>query len=473
MVYVRPLRLLLLVAKDLTGMIARFNFETDAENWRLRCLIADYAVSFESAKERIAHRIRMDEERAIAANEKRLYDWTVNEYWPEIERIVEMAGAKGRGRPAKASQAQQLLEALDFVSFGTGEIEDWHKYVRLSGNMAVTFNGQIGAGHPIAEEVTVCPQLDRLTAALKRCGKTLVISETGNFQLSIKGDKLRALVPCVANAEDLPLIVPDAPIAVISDVLKQAFKVCASISSEAAESVVEASLLLEANCCTSISKGKTLLLQFWHGIDLPPLMVIPKIFAEAVVKQAKPLTGFGFSWQGNKVGSVTFWFEGGSWIKTQCYSDAWPDINPLVNVASYPVETPAGLFEACEAVMHFNDNGDVIFAENGVMSHDTDNAGAQYEVKGLQGGKRFAGKLLKAVAPHAKTIDLTTLPDRAFFFGGEPSNPVRGIVMGIGVQTRHNEPVTPEAPGTHDQTAQDYTPCPECNDEGDGCEACT
>lgn len=458
----------------------RFRYEVDAENWRLHCLFADYLASFANAKERIAHRVETDRQRAIAANEGRLYDWTVNEYWPELERIVEMAGARGRGRPSKPTQAQQLLEALDFVSYGTGEVQDWQKFVRLSGNMAITSNGQIAAGHPIAEELTLCPQLDKLASALKRCGKTLVISETPSGQLSVKGDKLRALVPAIANVAELPPVQPDPPIAVISDIIKEAFKVCGSISSEAAETVVEASLLLEANTCTSVGKGKATLLQFWHGIDLPPAMVVPKVFAEAVAKQSKALTGFGFSWGSDGVASVTFWFDGGSWIKTQCYQDKWPNISPIIDVQSFPVEVLGGLFDAAEAVMHFNDDGHVVLAEGKVMSHDSDNVGAQYEVAGLQGGKTFNGKYLKSIAAHVKKIDLTTFPDRAFFFGGEEANPVRGCIMGIGTQTRHVEPQhQPEAPqgwGTGadpvDQTPN-YEPCPACQDEDPDCPVCT
>lgn len=459
-------------------MTYRFRWETDAENRRLHVLYADFMEAFANAKERIAWRVRTDNERGLAAQEGRLYDWTVNEYWPEIERIVEMAGARGRGRPSKPTQAQQLLEALDFVSHGTGEVEDWHKYVRLSGNMAVTSNGQIAAGHPIVEELTLCPQLERLRNALKRCGKTLVISETPSGQLSVKGDKLRALVPAVANLQELPFVQPDPPIAIVTDILKEAFKVCGAISSEAADNVVEASLLLEANTCTSIGKRKAVMLQYWHGIDLPPHMVIPKVFAQAVASQSKALTGFGFSWRGQEVGSVTFWFDGGSWIKTQCYSDRWPNISPVIDVQSFPAELPDGLFDAVEAVMKFNDDEHIVLAENMVMSHESDNTGAQYEVKGLQGGKKFDGKLLKAIAGHVKSIDLTTLPDRAFFFGGEPANPIRGVIMGLGTMTRHVEPEhkaeAPQGWGADpvDQTPN-YAPCPTCNDEDLDCPVCT
>lgn len=381
-------------------------------------------------------------------------------YYKQLERKVEMAAPK-RGRPAKATQASQLLEALAFVEVGTNDFQPWHSHVRLSGNMAISFNGQVAAGHPIAEELTLCPQLDKLKMSLQRCGKSLVISETPGCQLSVKGDKLRALVPCM-QATELPPIEPDAPVVQFGeqtgDVFKAAFKVCNSLASEAGERVIEASLLLEASTCTGTNGY--VMLQYWHGIDLPPHMVLPKLFTAAVAKQAKPITGFGFSWgYDGYVNSVTFWFEGGAWIKTQCYQDRWQDIDPIINVPSYPIETPAGLFEGIEAVHSFNETKWVYFADEKVMSHDTDLIGAQYDVKGLQGGKCFNGDFMAKIAPYAKTIDLTTYPDKCYFFGGEPSNPIRGCVMGIGAPTRqHDAEYQPEATanagseGSHDET---------------------
>lgn len=344
------------------------------------------------------------------------------------ERNWDMAGTR-RGRPAKPTQAGQLLEALTFVEIGTNDFEDYQKFVRLSGNMAVTFNGQIAAGHPIAEELTLCPQLDKMKTALARCGKSLVISETPGNQVSVKGDKLRALVPCLSN-ELLPPVAPDMPYDIPCEILKEAFKVCGELASEAGEKAIYASLLLEANTCTGTNGAA--ILQFWHGIDLPPAMVLPKSFTAAIAKQSKPITGFGFSWSPTGiVGSVTFWFEGGAWIKTQCYSDRWPSLTDVLDRPSHPVKTFGGLFEAVEAVSHFNDQGLITFGQDKVMSHESDAVGAQYDVKGVQAGKTFNGKLMKQVAPFAETIDMTTYDDRAYFFGGEASNPIRGAIMGI------------------------------------------
>lgn len=392
------------------------------------------------------------------------------------ERNTNMA-ARGRGRPAKPTQAQQLIEALAFVEVGTGEIEDWYKYVRLYNNFAVTFNGQISAGFPIVEELTLCPQLDKLKAALNKCGKSLAITETPGGQLSVKGEKLRAIVNCCGTA--LPPAEPDAPIAIVDDKIKDAFKVVGSLAKESGERLVEASILLEAYQATGTNGGAVL--QYYHGIDLPPHMVLPKAYCDAVAKYPKPLTGFGFSWgMDNNVKTVTFHFDGGAWLKTQCYHDRWPDVSPVLNCQSFPIETPQGLFEAFEAVSHFSEDGWATLADGAVMSHDDNSIGAQYEVLGIQGGKKFKPELVKLIAAHAKTIDLTTYGDRAFFFGGEQgtNGPVPGAIRGaiIGYETtyRQRDPqYQPDAPGAFNQVQEvagdyDHEPSEAEDDQSQG-----
>jgi hypothetical protein len=355
--------------------------------------------------------------------------------------------APRRGRPAKInSQAEQLSKALAFVSLVSDDDETFpsYGYVKLGGNMAICYSRVFSAGHPIEEDLDICPNLERVKLALSKTGKTLTIAKTPGGQLSISGEKFRALVPSIAVSE-MPTIQPDPPCAVIDDRIKQAFKVCGLLASENAEKVHEASLLLEAYVCTGTNG--VAMLQFMHGIDLPPNIIISKAFAAAVAKVEYALTGFGFSWNNdlNKPGTVTFWFDNGSWIKCNCYSDKWPDIEPILSAPNSPVAVPAGLFEAVEAVEKFSDEKEasVFFTENKVQSHYSNDAGASYDVKGLPGGKRFRAKLMRQVAPYCSHIDLTSHGDRAFFTGGDDKGPVRGVIMGM---TGAHPPVSSAAP---------------------------
>lgn len=370
-------------------------------------------------------------------------NWTM-----EIEDNVpppagEEAPKRKRGRPAGAaskpktpSQAEVLEAALKFVSPVNSDLHDYSQYVSLTANTAVMYNGQIAAGHPIIEELTVSPHLEKLIAALKRCGKTLVIAETENGQLSIKGDKLRALVPCFEYTGQM--IGPDLPVVGDYEILKEAFKVCGVLASENGERVVEASILLDPYSATG-TNGHAML-QFYHGLaNVPPGTVLPKAFCAAVAACPKPITGIGADWDAEAgfAKSFTVWFEGGAWYKTQCYHDRWPDISGILNVNTAPVATYPGLFDAVEAVTHFIDEAKskaIHFQEGFVSSHKItladEKVGAQYEVKDLPGGKTFNGKMLKQIAPYCETIDLTTAEDRAYFFSNKGA-PVRGVVMGM------------------------------------------
>lgn len=354
------------------------------------------------------------------------------DYKPIEERAVEMARP---GRPPKrASQAEQLLAALTFVSEVKATEMDYTEYVQFGDKYVTAFNGQVAAGYPIVEDLASCPHLDKLKIALLRCGKTLALAETPSGQLSLKGEKISVLVPCFTQTR--PHMLPDANVAPVDDRIKEAFKVCGTLASERADEVICASLLLEANQCTGTNRAA--MLQFWHGIDLPPHMVIPKVFADAIAKCPLKLVGFGLTWseQLGAPSSITLWFENGAWLKTQCYNDRWPPIQHLLDVQTFPTDAPAGLFEAIEAVVHFNDDDDVYFRENSVQSHDSPEVGAQYEVPGLQGGKVFDGELIRQVAPWASKMDLTTFADRAFLFGGEEATPVRGVLMAKGPKSQ-------------------------------------
>lgn len=360
--------------------------------------------------------------------------------------------AKTPRKPKQATQAAALVEALNFVSVATkndGVIGGAAKHVRLVGKFVVAFDGVLSAGHPIAEELTVCPQIDQLSKALSRSGKTLTISETATGRLSIKGEKLQAYVPC-RPAEDLPPAFADPGLAPADDRIKAAFKCCGTLASENDPRVMAASLLLRGGDCTGTNGAA--ILQFWHGIDLPPAMVLPKVFCAAVAATKAVVVGFGASFNNGKVASVTFYFEGGAWLKSVCYSDEWPSIDGLWLQPNYgPV--PDGLFEGIDAVDDFHEHGHVTFANNAVQSHSSADIGAQYAVPGLQAGKKFAGKLMKQVAPFCDLIDLNTYPDRAFFMGGDPATPVRGIVMGI-VENTYSEPVGPEPEAAVETEAQ-------------------
>ena len=229
-------------------------------------------------------------------------------------------------KPKENPTVSKLADALTFITGGgTKDFQPYMQHVNLQNNYAVMSDGMISSGYPIEEELNCIPNYELLLKALKKCGKSLNITELDSGRLSIKGEGLRAIIPCL-DPQEWPEIAPDAPLAVIDDRIKHGFAMVAGLADENSDRVVTASLLLEANTVTATDSFS--IMQFWHGIDLPPNLIIPKIFANAVIKSKYPITAFGWTFDR----SITFYFEGGMWIKTQLYEDKWPEVGPLLDL---------------------------------------------------------------------------------------------------------------------------------------------
>lgn len=333
--------------------------------------------------------------------------------------------ARTKGSKNKSSVATELMEALNFVGMvaksDNTNNPGYTYHVVLHGGFAITNNGQISAGHPIAEDLTCCPHFERFKSSINKCGKSLAMTQLDSGKLSVMGDKLRAVVDCL-DLNNFPYTSPDANIAIIDDRLKAAFAVVGAIVSETGNRMVECAVLLEANQCTA-TDGKVLM-QYWHGIDLPPNLIIPKLFASYVGRVKSPLVGFGFS-----ANSVTFYFENGAWLKTQLYEDEYPSAQVAQIMSQTFVAEPvtAEFFEAIASVGEHNPDGTVIMKENKITSHNTDDVGAQYALQGVAAGLAFDCEQVKRIAGSVTAIDLTSYAERAYFQGEN----MRGVIMGV------------------------------------------
>lgn len=329
-----------------------------------------------------------------------------------------------RGKRAKAadktSASSALINALKFVAVAQKDIgQPYQTHVRLADNFAVAFDGTVAAGHKIEEDIKACPHTLRLLDALAKCGESLSITQLDGDKLAIKSDKFKAYVSCVSDAILMPTL-PDPPCAVIDDRLKAGFEAVSVLASDNSQHVVTASILLQAN--SMLATDRHLMLEYWHGIDLPPGLAIPKAGVNALLKVNKPLARFGFSER-----SVTFYFEDGSWVRSQLYSEPWPDVSRILNVTSNPWPIPETLFKAVDAVAPFSENGAVYFGPNVIRSHASDGIGASYEVNGIPAGPIFRAKHLKIIEPYVKTIDFIGRNGISYFFGES----LRGAITGM------------------------------------------
>jgi len=326
-------------------------------------------------------------------------------------------------QPKKSKSKEGLIAALQFISVAQKNEGDrpYETHCILHNNTAMAFNGILTAGCKITEELNICPHTYKLIAALERTTKDISITELEG-RLSVKSGAFSAFVPCWH--EGIPSLAPDPPLAAISDSLKSGFEMISGFTVDNdKKKIVECSILLQAN--SMIATDGACMLEFWHGIDLP-VCILPKTFVSAVMNTKKALKAFGYS--GN---SCTFWFEDDSWIKSQLYSEEWPDISKIFKDCN-PEPLPAGFYDALRNIEPFSLGKEaekvVYFYDGQLQSHRDKSEGAICEVPGIKHGPAFNIKRLKRIEHCIQTVDFYS-SNCAFFFGAG----VRGALMGVRV----------------------------------------
>ncbi len=340
--------------------------------------------------------------------------------------------------PKVASAAKSLQDALRFASPAYKAIgEPYTTHVVLYQRQLYAHDGIIAAGCPIDDDIAVCPHGANLSAALNRTGSNLTISVGENGQvLIIKVGGFKAMVPCVAFS-DIPPFAPDPMIAPIDDRIKQGFMQIAHIAADNSQHVITASVLLQAQ--TMVATNRAVLLEYAHYNDLPPDLVVPKIFATIVAKCDKPLKGFGYS-----ASTVTFYFDDGSWYRTRRYADKWPDIAPIFDRTArgqmnpQMAALPTDFFEAIEAVAPF-------CTDNGIFETEKDllvaGAKASQVCKGVPGGMALGAPALRLVAGRFDRVSWGADKEPIYFYADN----MRGAVVKCTPRGDENHPQSLEA----------------------------
>lgn len=336
-----------------------------------------------------------------------------------------MATATSRARSkgkAKDSDATNLIAALKFVQ--AAQRTDglpYQAHCKIAGGNVLAFNGGVAAMHAIDTDLTACPHTATLIKALERCDSTIAITLTDGGKLSIKSGKLKTLVPCLP-IEDMHEVVPDDACANIDDRLKIAMLAASEFLDDKPNEIYTAGVLLDDKC--SIGTNRHILVQYWHGIDLPPGILIPKASVIALCKTDKKFSRFGFSKT-----SATFYYEDGSYIKTQLFDgEAYPNYAKLLNVSSNAFPLPDNFYQAVETVLPFAENSRIYFLGDSVSTHAQCIEGASFEIIGIPKNRCYNGNYLKTLKPYVKSIDFGETPGSAALFFGDN---LRGVMMPI------------------------------------------
>lgn len=320
----------------------------------------------------------------------------------------------------------KLIEALRFAAFvTTGTDTEDFAYVRIKDKLLTAADNVICMGGPVDEDLEICLHGSKLKAALEQCGPVFKITEVDRSGISVRSDKFRAVVPAM-EIELMSPYLPDAPVAKIDDRIKNAFELCNPIVPGKGDRPFSNSASLNAGSC--IATNGALMVEYWHGIDLPSGLNIPKRCLTAVTKQKKPLAAFGFSNY-----SATFYFDDGSFIKTKLEDVNYPNTDRLFDgFNGMPFEPmPPEFFKGIDAVDAFAVDGTIYIHDGYVATHNSLDIGASYRVDGIRGFHCYGGKYWQMVKDHVRTVHFSkgtvgAAPVAAMFYGEN----IRGIIAG-------------------------------------------
>lgn len=330
-------------------------------------------------------------------------------------------------KPSKPSskQSSKLLEAVKFLSQITkdeGSPSDTH--ILLSNKTATAFNGTLGAGILIDEDLYAAPNAKIFLNALSKCGSTYTLTQVDQHRLSIKSGPFKANIPCI-DPTLLFFPTPNPIQAAIDDNFKEALALVEKIKQENAQRIVTHSFLLNGQ--SLISTDGKIIIEAWHGLNMPTNTPIPKEIIPVIQSQNKKLTGFGL----NDI-SATFYFEDNSFIRTQLYKERWPDVTHLFNKQSSPVAIPADFFKAIETIAPFCDKGFIHFKDGKLQSNEAEEKGASFEINEIRMGPIYALRYLLMIKDIVEKADFYVPADRRSLLCYFTGKNCRGILMGMG-----------------------------------------
>lgn len=315
------------------------------------------------------------------------------------------------------SPAKGLLDALAFIK-PAGKKKGVH--CLISNHWMVAADGILTIATPIQEDLGACPQIDKFEEVLKQVGEDMSITQLSEAEISVSSGGMKAVVPCMAQA---PVITgPDPQGGVINDNVKKALKELNPIISEKAEYAPFAGVLLNGK--VAVGTNGHVLLEVEHGCNLPENVLVPKVAVAAVAKCKKTLSGFGYTGP-----SCTFYFEDGSFIKTQLFNEDYPAWKEVLDAEPPCMAFPADkrFFEAVELIGKMTEEGYVYFKDSHVCA-DIEGGSAVEIPMNIERVIRIDSKYIKSLKASMQDVVFDTPNNRFYFF---TQNWCRGLIMGV------------------------------------------
>lgn len=327
-----------------------------------------------------------------------------------------------RARKTKGSQneeASKLIEALKFISIAQSKAgTPYQTHCVIKDGYIFGFDGTVTVGTPLNIDLQCCPHTYNLMQALSNCGADLTVTNE-TLNLTIKSGRYKSVIECYPM-EKMVVNAPDDKFIQVTDNIKTGLSIAAKVAG--GQAAITNSILLKGNVLAATDRFA--LVEYWHGYEGIPPVLVPKRTAEFVAGCPKSLTHIGGSSH-----SVTFHFDDGSFIRSGLVDGQYPNYDSILAFDGVALPPPAEFFEAAEKIGAFTESGQIYFTKGKVCSRITPELGSSYDIDNLPEDVSINSKYLNTLKQCISIMSMHT-NERGFymyFFGDN----VRGVITGM------------------------------------------
>jgi hypothetical protein len=171
-----------------------------------------------------------------------------------------------------AASTNSFIDALKFVKVAQSSTGvHYQTHCLIHNHWLVAYDGVLTVGTKIEEDISACPNSEKLLAALSKCGQKYSITQLDSGKISLKSEKFKALVNCIEHSQ-IPALGPDDNIIPIDNKIKKAFELTNQIINDSAVEAFTAGILFKSG--SIVSTNKHVLVEFWHGFNIPVELLI-------------------------------------------------------------------------------------------------------------------------------------------------------------------------------------------------------
>lgn len=319
-----------------------------------------------------------------------------------------------------------IADALRFVQGAVGrkDFVPALMHYRIAGGFIQAFDGRISLCAPIPVELECNPRGETFGKAIQACEDSIELTLTPNNRLRVRSGSFKINIETLQ--EPYPEIYPQGDVTPVRPGFLDALRLLYPFTADDATKPWAAGILFRGE--SAYATNNIILVERWLGIPFGHEVNIPRYTIKELLRIGEEPYALQITDE-----SVTFWFTGNRWLRSQLHSTDWPDMSPILSSpppGARPI-APA-MFDALRILKPFVDKLGRVWMRGGSVATIPDGEdGAVVEVPDAPTVGIYNVDQLLSLEPIAPIVDWNNYPGPCGFWSDTFTRDTRGAIIGM------------------------------------------